>query len=262
MRRQAVARVHARDLGQQRRKVGRIGIALFEGLGHRAEVDRIAVAVEQVTVARKTLIEGVDRRQRRFVLDDEPQLLAADAVVFGRILLDQRLAFLLREVRLGELCGDVVQPLSPRDESLVELAQQLRLGGTLDRIVAHDAAHRADRHTVAPGDEQRNPLAVVDDIVQGRRRGHPFQLETVAAVTAEHGRVNERLLQRRGVFQIDILRIAADETARNLHFRRLAAAHQSSGRERHEKRLLIHLRSFSQLLIHKDSKKHNGSKPE
>ena len=164
LRREADAGVHAGDLGLQRLQVGRFGVALLQRLGNRAVVDHVAVAVEQVRVARKPLVEGVDRRQRRLVLDDEPQLLAADAVVFGRILLDQRLALLVREFA-REFRAHVLQLLRPRDEGLVELPQQLRLGGTLHRIVADDAAHGTERQPVAAGQKQRNALAVVDHIV-------------------------------------------------------------------------------------------------
>ena len=98
------------------------------------------------------------------MLDDEPQLLAADAVVFGRIVLDQRLALFVREVA-RESRAHVLQPLRPRDEGLVKLPQQFRLGGTLHRIVADNAAHGTDRQPVAAGDQQRNALAVVDHII-------------------------------------------------------------------------------------------------
>ncbi len=64
-------------------------MALFEGFGHRAEIDHVAVAVEQISVAREPLVEGIDRRQRCLVFDDEVQLFASDAVVFGRVLLDE-----------------------------------------------------------------------------------------------------------------------------------------------------------------------------
>ena len=124
LRSEADTGVHAGDLGQQRLQVGRLGVALLQRLGNGA---------------RQPLVEGVDRRQRRLVLDDEPQLLAADAVVFGRIILDQRLALFVREVA-RESRAHVLQPLRPRDEGLVKLPQQFRLGGTRHRIVADDAS--------------------------------------------------------------------------------------------------------------------------
>lgn len=97
--RQTDAGVHAGDLPHERLQVGRFGISLFDGLGHRAVINHVAVAVEQVSVPGQPLVKGIDRRQRRFILDDEAQLFAADTVIFGRVLLYQCLA-----VFLGQRC--------------------------------------------------------------------------------------------------------------------------------------------------------------
>ena len=66
---------------------------------------------------RATAGKGIDRRQRRFILDDEAQLFAADTVIFGRVLLYQCLAVFLGQRCLGKLRGDVIQPLRPETKA-------------------------------------------------------------------------------------------------------------------------------------------------
>lgn len=133
------------------------------------------------------------------------------------------------------------------DEGLVELAQQLRLGRPLDRIVAHDASRGVHRHTVAALHEQRNPLVVVHHIVEGGRCGDVAEPEQVAAVGGEHRRIDDRLPERRDLLQIDIAGLRADDAARNFHFRRLAAAHGGSRSAQDDKRFSAHEWSFSHL---------------
>ena len=88
-------------------------MALFEGFGHRAEIDHVAVAVEQISVAREPLVEGIDRRQRCLVFDDEVQLFASDAVVFGRVLLDERLAGCFRQAGFRKRCASLSRFWAP-----------------------------------------------------------------------------------------------------------------------------------------------------
>ena len=235
-------------------QVGRFGISLFDGLGHRAVINHVAVAVEQVSVPGQPLVQGIDRRQRRFILDDEPQLFAADTVVFGRVLLYQRLAVFLGQRCLGKLRRDVIQPLRARNESLVELPQQFRLLRTFDRIVAYDAPHGIQGQFLAGGEEQRNAFAVIYYIIKRRGLRHALQLETIVTVLVEHRGVDHRLRQGQYLFQINILGIVTYEATRNLHLRRLACAQHDGRGQGHEKRLFIHLSLLSQLNAYKYSK--------
>ena len=213
---------------------------MFERFGHRAVIDHIAVTVEQIGVARQPLVQGVNRRQRRLVFDDEAQLFAADAVVFVGILLHQRLALLFGEVRPGELAGDVVEPLGAADESLIELPQQLGLLRPFDRIVADETAHGIHGQAVAARQKKRNTFAVVNYIVKRKRPGHALQLETVITLLVEHGRVDDRLRQGRHLLQVNIFGVVADDAARNLHLRRLAGTQHDGRGQGDEKRLCVH----------------------
>ena len=98
------------------------------------------------------------------------ELFAADAEIFGRVFLAQCLALCFRQVLPGELRGDGVEFLRSGDVGLVELPEQLRLFGAVDRVVADDAAHGVHRQAVAPGNQQRNPdpgRSGLDAVFQG-----------------------------------------------------------------------------------------------
>ncbi len=207
------AGVHAGDLGIERREVGRAGIALLDGFGHRAVVHHVAVAVEKVPVARQPLRKGVHRRQVLLVLHDETQLLAADAVVLLGIGPCRLAPLLLREVRAAESGRDFVQPPRARHVGLVEGAQELRLGRALDRVVADHAADRTELHPVAAREEQRDALAVADDVIERRRGGHVAQLEAIASVLLQHGGVDHRLPQCGHLFEVYAAAVAADEAS-------------------------------------------------
>ena len=174
-------------------------------------------------------------------------MLAADAVIFASVFLGELLALRLRKVFVGESHRHAVELLRSRHEIAVELAQQRRLGGTFDRIVADDAAHGTERHPISARQQQRNPFTVIDHVVKRRRTLHTPQQETVAAFGIEQRRIDDRLRLGRHLLQINAPGIAADEPARNLHFRRLTAAQDHGRRQRNEKRLLTHLMTFSRL---------------
>lgn len=112
---------------------------------------------------------------------------------------------------------------------MVELPQEFRLFGAFDRVIAHDVADRADRQPVARREEERNALAVVDDMIERRRLRSRFQPEEIVSSGIERRGVDDGLRQRRDLLQIDGRRVGSDETARNDDFRRTAAAQRERG---------------------------------
>ena len=149
LRQKAQLCIHAAHLTAQDGKIGALGICLLDTLGNGAVIDQVAVAVEEIGIARQTLVKRIYGGDLVLVLNDETQLVALDVAIEFRIASRKSIALGLAHIRGREPRHDVVHLHHACGVTLVELLQQLRLERPLDRIVTQHAAYGVDRNMVA-----------------------------------------------------------------------------------------------------------------